>query len=271
VRNYPDLVRPQGQRVATKDQTKKSQLHNNSGSGKTSDTSGARGGIAGEQQSSPTSESPRETDHHAKEDLEAQLRMAQAAEAQVILSVVGSILLGFTLWFTRIAANAANEAAAQTARSVETQIRIEQPLLFITHIFDPSHGRAAFDVRNLGKTPAVLVATFAAFEARDTLPDLPNYGRPRRILGKILQPDDSEQFTTPVDKDEYLAIYDYQQTAFFWGYLQYEDVFGRTRVAGFGFSGDPMMDDDGNIVPGLLWSRVGGKAYNYDREEPDKG
>lgn len=196
---------------------------------------------------------------------------ARVAWIQLWFGIAGIVGLGLTVFFAAQSARAAGEAAQHTARSVETQIRIEQPLLVVTHIFDPAHGRAAFDVRNLGKTPAILSAFFATFDVADYLDEHPWYGRPTRILGKVLQSGEGDQFTSVVKPDDSQAIYDYQETAFFWGYLRYEDVFGRTRTVGFGFSGHPMTDDDGNVVGGLLWSRAGGDAYNYDREEdPEK-
>ena len=58
-----------------------------------------------------------------------------------------------------------------------------------------------------------------------------------------------------------------QKAAYLWGYFLYEDVFGRLRKTGFGYVGHPYSHLPGSAFAGVLWGRVGGKAYNYDREE----
>ena len=54
-----------------------------------------------------------------------------------------------------------------------------------------------------------------------------------------------------------------------WGYVLYEDVFGKVWRRGFGFKSEYIyVDDEGGEH--AMWLVEGGEAYNYDREEPPK-
>jgi len=55
--------------------------------------------------------------------------------------------------------------------------------------------------------------------------------------------------------------------AFLWGYVRYEDVFGRRRILRFGrWTKRQRLAESlaGVTNPRLYWSRHGDEAYNYD-------
>ena len=218
-----------------------------------------------------------------KEDLAAQLRMATAAEAQVVLAIVSALLLGFTLWFTRKAAMAAadaakatSKAAQETKRSVDVQIRLEQPLLFVrmaSQVDPPDWQKIDMLVENYGKTPAIIIEWSAECRAIDNPPERLEYSGIVKSRGMVLRPNEQELSLPVVLKDgDAQAIADDQATAHLWGYFKYEDALGRTRVKGFAFRCDPHTTEDGFELPssfGLLWTRAGGKRYNYEHSEAD--
>jgi hypothetical protein len=222
------------------------------------------------------------SDYHTKEDLKAQLRMAQAAEAQIILSFVGAILLGFTLWFTRIAANAANEAARQTARAVSVEIRNNQCVPFVgllaTNVANVEDARSAEEVddaglvtitlraKNIGKGPGILVGWSIHCETIHFLPPAPTYPHPVKTHGHIWPANEEYPLPHYLSRKASKAIVVDQATVHLWGYFLVEDVFGTVRRTGFCYQGHPFGDDPGTFTD-FFWSRAGGKAYNYDREE----
>ena len=120
-------------------------------------------------------------------------------------------------------------------------------------------------VHNIGKTAAVMVEWVTLCEVLDELPTEPVYRDARKIRGRILRPDDPKGWEVVVFMTEAdaVAVYHRQETVYLWGYFRYEDQFGQTRKSGFGYKGNPMGDEPGLYI-GVLWSRDGGKAYNYD-------
>lgn len=220
-------------------------------------------------ENAPADVSAQRHEAREEEDLCAQRQMAESAKEQAAYSLLGVLLLFLTLVSTAWAARAASEAAKQAARSVDVQVRIEQPLLLIGPLrTDMDQAEITYSVENLGKTPAVLIQRSVYYEALDDLPAEPRYDRVITIRDMILRPDSEPLKLTVLGKDGTApAVMIDHATAYFWGYFRYEDVFGRTRKMGFCYRCDPMSDDPGGLAYHILWSRAGGKAYNYDREE----
>jgi hypothetical protein len=106
---------------------------------------------------------------HDKADLYEQRRMAKVAEWQAWISGIGMLALVVTLFLNWHATNAATKAAEETARAVDVQIRIEQPLLFFrmaSNVDPPDWQRIDLFVDNYGKTPAVIIEWAAECRGR---------------------------------------------------------------------------------------------------------
>jgi hypothetical protein len=225
-------------------------------------------------------EKARKTANERHHELCNQWRQAEAAEEsahvawlQLWFGLAGLGGLLATIYFAGRSARAASDAAVQMAREVDIQIRIEQPHLRVSSIvtkIDPQEDWRQVDllVQNLGKTAAVLIEWVVQCEVLPTLPKTPRYRDPVNMRGRILRADDKGMdlpiFLSETDAD---AVYSRQETVYLWGYFRYEDVFGRLRKSGFGYIGGPMGEEPGVYI-GVLWSRTGGKAYNYDEDEP---
>ena len=215
-------------------------------------------------------------------DLCQQWRVAKATEEAVALAdaqwwlsvwqlavgVVGTGVVTLALIYTRKATEAAVKAAEAAQRSVDTQVRLEQPLLRVSRIatpFDDENPYQAiiFEVENLGKTPAVLLRWTASCEAIPSVPVKPEYDVINEVRGTIVRQDEPIKHLTAFLSDASDdAVRSRTHALFFWGYFEYEDVFGRTRRTGFAYRGERNA-----LIPMLSWNRVGGSAYNYDREE----
>ena len=101
-----------------------------------------------------------DSNEHDKADLYEQRRMAEAAERQVWVSIGGLAALIITLILNWQATRAATRAAEETARAVDVQIRLEQPLIFVrmtSNVDPPDWQRIDLFVANYGKTPAVII------------------------------------------------------------------------------------------------------------------
>ena len=221
-------------------------------------------------------------DHKDAQEYCVQRRAAEAAERQADYSLLG-LLLSFlalggvlgTLVYTARAANAAAEAAEHTARSVEVEIRFQQPLLFVNKITSfvqpPDWQQVEIFVKNYGKTPAVIIERSLQCRALDELPARPTYDKIVKFRGVVLRPDDQpEDYKVELTEADAEVITNNSKKAFLWGYIKYEDALGRTRIRAFAFSSEPYIAEDGFPVPGsfgLTWTRAGGPAYNYDCSE----
>jgi hypothetical protein len=110
----------------------------------------------------------RETANQRNHELCQQWRSAQAAEdatrvawIQLWFGLAGLAGLSLTVYFAAQSAKAASEAAQETARAVDVQVRIEQPLLMVDELDVTSNRKwVNFSIRNYGKTPAVLVKVY---------------------------------------------------------------------------------------------------------------
>lgn len=226
---------------------------------------------------SPNEEEARETANERYHELCNQWRSAKAAEdathvawLQLWFGVFGLVGLGLTVYFAAQSARAASVAAQETARSVDVQIRMEGPLLHIQEFRILSETLTIHPfIKNSGNTPAVLVdaSVNCSIGSNWVLPLVPQYGKPRPLGKRLLEKNNVHALYGSISADDDLdALLAGQAEAVVWGYVRYEDVFGRLRkrsfasaVIGFAERGDGSFDP--------LWNTEGGDAYNYDREE----
>jgi PAS domain-containing protein len=60
-------------------------------------------------------------------------------------------------------------------------------------------------------------------------------------------------------------VYEGNASIFIWGFVRYEDVFGKIWRRGFGLMSDGVLViDESNRT--IMWKRAGGDIYNYDEE-----
>jgi len=207
-------------------------------------------------------------------DLCAQRRMAKAAEDQINLNWLGLVLLFGTLVFTGWAAVSTRSAASHTARAVDIQIRIEQPLLYVEGIqinlaSDVLWRVVELTVQNLGKTPAILVAhSLNAKPLQDFTPQ-PIYTDETDVRGAVIRSETDIRLQVLSLDQQTCDTLSSGDAVLLYGYFRYEDVFGRTRTTGFGYRGHTnrlAFAAYGSIA--YSWDRLSEKSYNYDREEP---
>ena len=240
--------------------------------------------VSSEQKQTPSDQSQAADAYKEAGEYCVQRRAAKASERQADYALWGLILSGLaliglfgTVVYTADAAQSAADAARHTARSVDVQIRLEQPLLFFrmaSHVEPPDWQRIDVFVANYGKTPAVIIEWSAECRAIDDLPKRATYSRITKSRGIPLLPSDGGRevdLAVILKDDDAQAIASDQATAHLWGYVKFEDALGRTRVKAFCFKCEPfMLEENGFPVPasfGLLWVRAGGKTYNYEANE----
>lgn len=230
------------------------------------------------------------SDKHDADDLDAQVRTASAAEEQVrinwtslVLSLIGAVFLGWTLFETRRSASAATKAAAAAIRSVdiaETGVRpIVIPRIVSAKSVYPGIKSAAAHIpylrfcwANYGKSPAFLRE--ANFEIRlfSELPQGREWLKPTKRVDQTVIPgetdgDDASALRCALDRP--LTEQEAQQIRaklteatqrsgiaarfFFIGNVVYDDVFGNTHETGFCMK----------IFADGTQAMRGGSAYNY--------
>ena len=195
---------------------------------------------------------------------------ADAAWTQIYISWVGLAGLLATVILTGIAAVAAAKAARETARSVDAQIRIEGPFLHLQEIktFHQTPKVIHPVIMNSGNTPAVLIGyVVECVLGTDKLAAEPTYGTPIELDEEILEKGKTHTLFVSLRGEGLRHYFRDGGTIAVWGFVSYEDVFGRLRRRGFGSTTSIAYGDEGddNLTP--IWRRAGGKAYNYDREE----
>jgi hypothetical protein len=126
--------------------------------------------------------------------------------------------------------------------------------------------KIALQVRNVGKGIGILTEWVAQCEPVPELPESPLYSNAIKNRGRLFKHDESETFSIHLTNEQTEAICGDHATAYLWGYFKYEDVFGRLHQTGFGYVGHPYSSAPGAPADGLEWGRIGGKAYNYDKE-----
>jgi hypothetical protein len=178
----------------------------------------------------PHQEKTRKAANEWNHELCNQRRSARAAEdathvawLQLWFGIAGLVGLGLTVYFAAQSARAAGEAATQTSRAVDVQIRIEQPLLMVegiaSKISPPELKRIEFSVRNLGKTAAVLIEWSADCCGASEIASTPQYLTRTQVRANIIDPGSLQHLVADVRSDsEAQAILDGETTVFFWGY-----------------------------------------------------
>ena len=178
-------------------------------------------------------------DKHEEDNLREQVRATDAAERQTIiggiaagLSLVGTLLLVWTLWETRRTANYAHAQAESFKRSERAYVKLSH----VTPGLKPDGNSHAvtMEVKNWGKTPATVTDVrigFAIIPFGDPLPEPRPYPSEEResFPNALLVP--SEYFlltrhirTNPVDIDKQLWMF---------GHVDYKDAFNQRWRGGY--------------------------------------
>lgn len=225
----------------------------------------------------------RKTANERYHELCNQWRAAEAAEdatrvawIQLWFGLGGLGGLLATVYFAAKSASAAADAARETSRSVDVQQRVAGPLVHVDEVFtretvpNDLHVR----MRNSGNTPAILIEhTVECAVGEWTLPAVPAYGK-ATLTNEELLSKDKTTFLMSFIRDPGLApVFDGTEPAVMWGYVIYEDVFGRRRRRGFGYASGAVGGSASILIlqdfggHSIAWGRSGGETYNYDREE----
>ncbi len=199
----------------------------------------------------------------SERDLEAQRQMAKWSYFTVWATWLGVILLAVTLWEATQTAKAASDAAKAAREGVDLQLRIEQPTLRVADIsvdyMFKRRDSVEFSLENIGRTPAVVTAWTASARAAPTIPDAPEYRPLTVVKGTVLRPTDRIEDLN-VDVDDRDLFTGRTAPLFFWGRVDYEDVFGKIRSSGFCYRAELKHT-------ALFWERYGGPTYNFDTDK----
>jgi hypothetical protein len=210
---------------------------------------------------SPDEKSRRE-EWRAEDDLVAQQDMARWAWWSMWATVFGVVLLALTLRETIKATRAATKAAVATERAVETQVRLEGPILHIQKIESPGTRPIWVALKNAGKSPAfVYEETMGFLEGRMDFPEAPQGSRVSRFDGEVWSPGDVRHLATrwnqPEEAFRVLPI-------IIFGTVTYKNVFGQQREMGFGARAIASLELPNEPIS-VIWEQAGGDQYNYDR------
>jgi len=197
---------------------------------------------------------------------------ASVAWLQILLSAIALVGLYYTARYTAKAANAAADAAEHAARSVDVQIRAERALLYVEVTVNQEGQLPFILIKNAGKTPAILIEGVASLQVDGVLPVSPVYGKPWTLDGFVLEYGDQRgMFAFGADGQNLTPVNTGDSVAFCWGYVRYEDIFGRRRRLAFGrwTRMQRLAAILAGVTPRLSWLREGGDEYNHDVEEPE--
>jgi hypothetical protein len=232
--------------------------------------------------------------NHDEADLCEQRRMSQAAEngvwlskIQIGLGIIGAVLVLWSLFYTRVAAIAAKDAAVSSLQSalnaskqVDAAIKAESPYVTIriteagiqfcdggAFNFRPKSW-FAFEFVNHGKTPALLKEFYETYPVVTVLPPEPI--DPMVTRGRLLPIGTVSANGSPFRQDTNLIqkrgvdIFSVDNSAWrtkyllFQGYLRYADAFGNHYIMGWLARFFPEHD---------AWALRGDEKYNYSRKE----
>lgn len=200
-------------------------------------------------------EPDRDPDYYTREDLDAQRRMAVAAEGLVsltntqiiIASIASSFLLvaiGIAFW----AALEARRAAIATTRTVKiTSDTAERQLRAYVHISQPTitlneDGTAAINIRieNAGQTPAHHLIWWqkVSVGARDLKTELRSDNPdPEDVSGLVLQAGGTADHTGKLNilniEKNREAITNFESAMFIYGNVKYRDIFAKEHTTRF--------------------------------------
>ena len=208
---------------------------------------------------------------------EAAVESAHVAWLQLWIGFFGLTGLVGTIIYTARAAMATAEAANHASRSVEMQLRLEKPFIHIDHtgIIAPRDfpDHIVVPVKNSGNSLAVLIDyVICAAVADHVLSPKPQYhSKPRTLDGRLLDKGASTKLVWIfIPETPTKALYEDDRNITIWGYLRYEDVFGRVWKRGFALKTFIVVIADQANNGTIVWERAGGAEYNYDREERDE-
>jgi hypothetical protein len=213
------------------------------------------------------------------DDICAQRRMADAAERQIWLSLLGVVLVGGSLFFTAWASIAAGQAAAAAKESValtqDTATRQLRAYVTLTgggaelvNIRDQGFGlRVQITLRNSGQTPAYEFTTWIGQPVIKETGDLP-FTDPTPLAernGSSITGPGAEAHLVQVisvSEAELAALRMRTLRLFVWGGADYTDVFGQRRFFKF------RCVNGAEIVPpqGQGWS-IGPHRLGYQASE----
>lgn len=232
------------------------------------------------------------TEYYSREDLDAQRRMAVAAEElvdltgqQIIVIAVEATLLAITIFFTAWAAIAASRAAKAAQDAVYWNIRAERPRLILKTImpegFENARNAPADDVplivaaratvENTGtRTAIILYAQMTHSWGLPPVPPEPEDGNKDWIGNTNVPAGESYEFpgqlvAFQLQFDDSQLVFDYQKELFLYGFVRYADVHGTTWRAGFAFEYHPLDITKGS-AEGMFFN-CGPTSYWYDIEE----
>jgi hypothetical protein len=234
--------------------------------------------------------------NHDEADLCEQRRMSQAAEngvdlskIQIALGILGATLVLWSLYYTRVAAIAAKDAANSALESALTAgkqadaiIRAERPYVFLKvtkpglaftergMIIPDTDGRLRFEFVNYGRTPAMLEEFMEAYPVVEGRTDAPAPVDPMKIRGRMLPVGTVAATSAPyalrtnlftqapdirkmMDKDACQL-----RRIFFQGFIRYSDAFGNHYITGFLEAFSPVHGE---------WALRGDEKHNYSRQE----
>jgi hypothetical protein len=225
----------------------------------------------------PTDKAPDggKADDTKKEELHQQWRSANAAEEsacisrwQLWLSALGIGGLVGTIMYAARNAKAAADAADQVRRQNELSIRLEKAFLQIDDVIISyiQPNTVSVPITNRGKTFAILIeATVDIAVGTEQLVGPPTYSRAITRDHEFLPEGGKSRILGHVAREGLLPVMQGDERAVIWGYVRYEDLFGRKWRRGFGLRVAFTLTVEGDET--VVWERSGGDAYNYDQPE----
>lgn len=225
---------------------------------------------------------PKDREHA---DLCQQWRVAEAADTQALLNVLGLMLIAGTLFFTAWTARAASRAAQAAVESSQIARKAQRPYFTpkdpelknwaraIREFNEFQHFETWMDIENVGEGVGFLHSYGIAHE-------IVLLGKPfgskeltvRGDIGRMSVAHDAylklgaalDAFQ--LDPADRLALINFDKTLYVYGYFRYFDLFGAYWRSGFMFEYIPNKDDPDKssfvICPHPMW---------YDREEDEHG
>jgi len=196
--------------------------------------------------------------------------MSQAAEnsvwlnqIQVAIGVVGGFLLVLTLFYSREAAMAASKAAVAAQESADTMVDAERTNMLISELQitglanrPETDGNVILGVTykftNYGRSPALLKKVTVAISLVQDLPSQPEYQQ-EQALRFTSTVNGWYGLATPGDArvhgSRVRAVHSGEANIWVFGYLEYEDVFGKGHTNRFAYRLPLEVDSTVNFRP----------------------
>lgn len=196
-------------------------------------------------------------DREARRQLDAStFRLGIATLVLAFLQIVAIGVQALFLWL----ALRANSTAAEAARdSADSSVRTQRPYLYITGIEFVAGDEvgATYRIENIGNTPAILQKSSTEIRCLPALPISPDYSAQRTWQERVVYSREViAGMRCALPRGEKTVVGADGFTIYFYGYVVFLDVFGKTRRTGFCYA----------FGKDKAFSRAGGPAYNYDIE-----